>query len=109
MSNEVSKSGRYRIRVVSEMTGIPSATLRAWERRYGIPSPQRTASSYRLYSDFDVETVRQMRDLCDQGVSPSEAARMLKQRGATISQRARHAMTPPVADAHMRTPWSIAE
>ena len=41
--------GPYRIHVVAEMTGIPAATLRAWERRYGIPSPERTASGYRLY------------------------------------------------------------
>ena len=46
---------KYRINAVSEMTGIPAATLRAWERRYGVPEPRRTESSYRVYSDADIE------------------------------------------------------
>lgn len=33
-------------------------TLRAWERRYGVPAPQRTPSGHRLYSQRDVEIVR---------------------------------------------------
>ena len=45
---------RYRIQTVSQMTGIPAATLRAWERRYGFPEPERTQSSYRLYSEQDI-------------------------------------------------------
>ena len=56
--------GRYRINVVAELTGVPAATLRAWERRYGIPTPARTASSYRLYSDVDVVELKRLRDLC---------------------------------------------
>lgn len=34
--------GPYRINVVAELVGVPSATLRAWERRYGVPSPDRS-------------------------------------------------------------------
>ena len=49
---------RYRINAVAEMTGVPAPTLRAWERRYGIPRPGRSESSYRLYSDADVAEVR---------------------------------------------------
>ncbi|MFO0644851.1 MAG: MerR family transcriptional regulator [Polyangiales bacterium] len=71
-------SGRFRIQVVSEMTGVPSPTLRAWERRYGIPTPARTASAYRLYSDRDVAMVRKLRDLCSNGMSIAEAARVVK-------------------------------
>ena len=37
--------GRYRIHAVAEATGVPAATLRAWERRYGIPAPVRTTSA----------------------------------------------------------------
>lgn len=56
------------------MLGIPSATLRAWERRYGVPSPARTRSAYRLYGDEDVRALRRMRELVDGGVAPAEAA-----------------------------------
>ena len=70
--------GRYRIQVVSELTGVPAPTLRAWERRYGIPTPARTASAYRLYSDHDVSMVRRLRDLCSKGISIAEAAKMVR-------------------------------
>ncbi|MCA9653920.1 MAG: MerR family transcriptional regulator [Myxococcales bacterium] len=69
--------GKYRINAVAEMTGIPAATLRAWERRYGVPEPRRTESSYRVYSDADVELIRRVRELCDQGMAPSEAAKLV--------------------------------
>ncbi len=77
-----SKTGKYRIQAVSEMTRIPAATLRAWERRYGIPSPIRTASSYRLYSDHDIELIRELQALCASGMSPADAARRLSENAA---------------------------
>lgn len=61
--------------MVSQLTGISTATLRAWERRYGVPTPARTASAYRLYSEGDVALVRRMSDLVKQGVAAAEAAR----------------------------------
>lgn len=69
--------GKYRINAVAEMTGIPAATLRAWERRYGVPEPRRTESSYRVYSDSDIELIRRVRELCEQGMAPSEAAKLV--------------------------------
>lgn len=69
--------GKYRINAVAEMTGIPAATLRAWERRYGVPEPRRTESSYRVYSDADIELIRRVRELCEQGMAPSEAAKLV--------------------------------
>jgi MerR family transcriptional regulator, light-induced transcriptional regulator len=68
-------TGRYRIQSVAEMTGVSAATLRAWERRYGLPAPRRSSSAYRLYSDRDVERIRRVRELCEAGMAPSEAAR----------------------------------
>jgi DNA-binding transcriptional MerR regulator/methylmalonyl-CoA mutase cobalamin-binding subunit len=67
----------YRIRTVSELTGVSSATLRAWERRYGVPAPSRTPSAYRLYSDEDVALIMRMRDLVKGGMAPAESARLL--------------------------------
>ncbi|HLT36250.1 MAG TPA: MerR family transcriptional regulator, partial [Enhygromyxa sp.] len=72
-----SRKGKYRIQTVAEMTGVPAATLRAWERRYGIPSPERSSSSYRLFSEHDVASVRKLKELCDQGMAPAEAARLV--------------------------------
>ena len=65
----------YRIRAVADMCGITTATLRAWERRYGVPSPARTASSYRLYGDADIAVIKAMCELVNNGTSAAEAAR----------------------------------
>jgi len=69
------KVGRYRIQAVADMTGIPAATLRAWERRYGVPAPARTDASYRLYSEGDVELVRKLRDGSDPPANPGPSKR----------------------------------
>ena len=69
---------RYRIRTVSTKTGVPAATLRAWERRYGIPNPLRTESAYRLYRETDIEQIKLLKRMVDEGLAPSEAARLLK-------------------------------
>lgn len=77
-TDEPVSQGPFRIHVVAELTGVPEPTLRAWERRYGIPSPERTASGYRLYASREVEQVRQMRRLCESGMAAAEAARAVK-------------------------------
>lgn len=79
-------AGPFRIQVAAELSGIPAATLRAWERRYGVPVPRRTASAYRLYTVEDVELLRRMRNLVDDGVSPAEAARVVLGSPAPISE-----------------------
>lgn len=52
----LSGGGGNTIRVVSARTGLPMETLRAWERRYGFPSPERRpGSNRRLYSKADLD------------------------------------------------------
>lgn len=70
--------GIHRIQAVAELTGVPAPTLRAWQRRYGLPEPARSASGYRLYSDADVALIRHMRELVGKGVAPAEAARIVR-------------------------------
>ncbi len=67
---------RYRIRAVAQMTGMSPALLRAWEARYGLVRPSRTASGYRLYSDQDVALFRGAQRLVQQGISPMQVARL---------------------------------
>lgn len=70
-------AGPFRINVAAELSGVPAATLRAWERRYGVPVPRRTAAAYRLYTAEDVAQIARMRDLVEEGVSAAEAARVV--------------------------------
>ena len=81
--------GRFRINRVAEATGIPEATLRAWERRYQVPKPARTPSGYRLYSQQDVAQVRRMRELCEKGLAPGDAAKeILENKGEGVAPAA---------------------
>jgi DNA-binding transcriptional MerR regulator len=70
-------TGRFRINWVADNTGVAEATLRAWERRYQVPKPARTPSGYRLYSEADVAQVQRMRELCEAGVAPADAAQQI--------------------------------
>ena len=82
-----SRKGRYRIQSVAEMTGIPASTLRAWEQRYGFPAPERTASSYRVYSPDDVDLIHRVRALCDAGMAPAEAVAEVLEAGSRSDAR----------------------
>jgi methanogenic corrinoid protein MtbC1 len=58
--------GRYPIRVVAKLTGIPIDTLRAWERRYGVVAPGRDDRG-RLYADGDLRKLQLLRRLIARG------------------------------------------
>jgi DNA-binding transcriptional MerR regulator len=68
----------YSISTVAEMTGVNAVTLRAWERRYGLLQPSRTPSGHRLYSDDDVEQIKAILQMLDEGIAISRAARALQ-------------------------------
>jgi MerR family transcriptional regulator, light-induced transcriptional regulator len=65
----------YTIKEAAARTGVAVATLRAWERRYGIVAPTRTASGYRLYDEAALARLASMRRLVDSGWTASNAAR----------------------------------
>ena len=65
-----------RIGELSRRTGVSVELLRAWERRYGLVTPSRSAGGLRLYSLDDVERIRTMRDHLAAGLAAAEAARL---------------------------------
>lgn len=67
----------FNTKAVARETGVPADTFRAWERRYGIPQPQRTAGGHRLYSERDIAIIRWLRDRTDEGVNISHAVLLL--------------------------------
>jgi DNA-binding transcriptional MerR regulator len=69
--------GYLHIGNVAQRTGVPEATLRAWERRYGVLWPQRTQGGQRLYSEDDVSRVRRMRALIAGGLRAAQAAKVV--------------------------------
>jgi DNA-binding transcriptional MerR regulator len=74
-SNEVPL---YNIGVVSRMTGISMATLRAWERRYDFPESKRTLGGHRLYSERDILHLRWVKQRIDEGMQTAQAIQALR-------------------------------
>lgn len=69
----VSTTPAFNLKVVLKETGIAADTLRAWERRYGLPLPQRSAGGHRLYSQRDIETIKWLIKRQAEGLSISRA------------------------------------
>lgn len=66
---------KFTIETVSKLTGIPAASLRNWEKRYGFPEPDRSDGGHRFYTDSDIEFLRQALSLIESGHSLSELAK----------------------------------
>ncbi|HEY5158028.1 MAG TPA: MerR family transcriptional regulator [Anaerolineales bacterium] len=73
MDKTESTSPLYNIGVVTRVTGVPIATLHAWERRYGFPDAARTAGGHRLYSDKDIARLRWVKSQLESGLTVSRA------------------------------------
>jgi len=56
-------------------TGVPPATLRSWESRYGFPRPARMAGGHRRYAAADVDAVREVQRLRASGLALEAAVR----------------------------------
>src|SRR6476469_8864460 len=67
-------TARVRIGELSDRVGESPTLLRAWERRYGLLSPVRSAGGFRLYGAEDERRVRAMQALLAAGVSARQAA-----------------------------------
>ncbi len=63
----------YNLKAVVTATGLTPDTLRAWERRYGVPQPQRTPGGHRLYSQRDIDMLRWLVARQHEGMSISRA------------------------------------
>ena len=83
----------FTIKIVAERTGVSVHTLRAWERRYGVPQPQRGAGNhYRLYDENDIADVLWMKRQIEAGVAPAQAGWLFQQH--------RHPRAVGIAQAH---------
>ena len=69
----VSTTPAFNLKVVLKETGLTADALRAWERRYGLPVPQRSAGGHRLYSQRDIETIKWLMKRQAEGLSISRA------------------------------------
>jgi DNA-binding transcriptional MerR regulator len=69
--------GYLRIGQLAKRTGVSPELLRAWEQRYGLLQPTRTAGGFRLYSAADEARVQRMQRLVAGGLAAAQAARLV--------------------------------
>lgn len=73
----------YSIGTLARILGVPAATLRTWEERYGIVVPDRSPAGHRLYSRLQVEQLRFVSGQVAAGLSAADAYRLLEERVIT--------------------------
>ncbi|MFD2797302.1 MerR family transcriptional regulator [Promicromonospora vindobonensis] len=76
-----SSSPGLAVAAVARRLGVAPATLRTWDRRYGLGPSGRTAGSHRRYTPDDVARLLVMRRLTLEGVAPVDAARAAVEAG----------------------------
>lgn len=101
--NRNSNTPIYNIKAISKIVGLLPVTLRAWERRYGLPTPQRGQQGYRLYSEYDLLTLRWLKTQIEAGMSISRAVEYLQELRAAGTDPAHHTsvQTPPAQYASL--------
>ncbi len=99
--NELDLTPTYNLKVVVQETGVKPDTLRAWERRYGLPTPNRTPGKHRLYSQYDIEVIKWLVSRQEEGMSISRSVEMWH----TLIEAGKNPLVeynappPPAADA----------
>jgi DNA-binding transcriptional MerR regulator len=83
----VNADGYLRIGELAKRTGTSPELLRAWEQRYGLLRPSRSAGGFRLYSDDDMARILRTKQLIASGLSAAEAARQAVT-GGTVAEGA---------------------
>jgi len=66
----------FNLKAVVEEAGTTAHTLRAWERRYGLPRPARSEAGHRLYSRRDIDVVKWLMARQQEGLSIGRAAEL---------------------------------
>lgn len=93
----INKAALFNLQAVLKETDLKPDVLRAWERRYGLPKPERTSGGHRLYSEYDIATIKWLRARQKEGLSISSAVELWKE----ISESGRD---PLAGDVEMAVP-----
>lgn len=101
------------VAAVARRLGVAPATLRTWDRRYGLGPSEHSAGSHRRYTSDDVARLLVMRRLTLEGVAPVEAARAAREADPALAGDAGARILPhaPGEDAlpEVATPAALVE
>lgn len=78
---------RLSVAAVARRLGVAPATLRTWDRRYGLGPSDHTSGRHRRYGPDDIARLEQMQRALLRGASPMEAARYARTVAAPLPQR----------------------
>jgi DNA-binding transcriptional MerR regulator len=104
----------YNLKAVIHETGLTPATLRAWERRYGLLKPQRSPGGHRLYSDREIALLKWLVARQDEGLSISLAVELWLNLEKSAQDPFQQISAPRVASAggamldRLRSNWITA-
>lgn len=100
METEDNAAPRYRSGTAARMAKMPVSTLRVWEQRYGVISPEKSASGQRLYSSDDVRRLTLLRSLVSQGHAIGAIARANSTELERLLETSRATEAPGPVSAH---------
>lgn len=80
----------FNIQVASQLSGVASATIRAWEKRYNAVVPERAENKHRLYSEKDIEKLGILYQLTELGQSIGKIAHLTLEELKTIYSNLLH-------------------
>jgi MerR family transcriptional regulator, heat shock protein HspR len=94
----------YVISVAAELAGVHPQTLRIYERK-GLVDPARTTGGSRRYSDADIDQLRRIQELTNEGLNLAGVQRVMALEAEVVRLRAqvaevRRKATEAVADTH---------
>ena len=93
----------FNTKSVVQQTGVSAPTLRAWERRYTLLSPERAQNDYRLYSERDIAMIRWLKEHVDAGMSISQAIALFRHSHESLN------ITEPSYEPESFTPSASSE
>jgi DNA-binding transcriptional MerR regulator/methylmalonyl-CoA mutase cobalamin-binding subunit len=91
----------FNIQLASQLSGVASATIRAWEKRYNAVVPDRAENKHRLYSENDIEKLAVLFSLTELGQSIGKIAHLELEELKVIYTRLTHR---PYEEKHVVTP-----
>ena len=101
----------YTMKIVAQRTGLTQHTIRVWEKRYNVVTPERTPTNRRLYSEDDIERLLLLHKATAQGhsigriapLSDSDLEALINEHSTpsdlTQSNAKSHPLTPPDSTA----------
>ncbi len=99
----------YSVKTICQLTGIPRATLLAWERRHQVVTPARAPNGYRAYTESDLATLQVVKRLVDEGRPLREAVAASRDAEVAVSPDAQSPRRLALTAALLRMDQAAAD